>query len=72
MSEERRKKGDDKKGGSTPNKVIPKVKDLFRKTKTKPYLLAGFCIFAKTTPESEMSESEFHRKLKEFMSRKVG
>lgn len=49
-----------------------KVKDLFKASRTKPYLLTSFCIHANLTPDSEISESSFDKKLKSFLARKIG
>ena len=47
------------------------VWDLFRRSKTKPYLLEAFCLFAKTTPEQTMSESEFEKALKNYLKHQL-
>lgn len=49
-----------------------KVKDLFKSSKTKPYLLTSFCMHAKLTPDSEITESSFDKKLKSYLARKIG
>lgn len=47
------------------------VKELFAKSKTKTYFLDAFCIFAKVSADDAISESDFDRKLKEFLNRPV-
>jgi len=44
----------------------------FNKSETRPYLLDAFCVMHKLMPKSEISESDFSRKLKEFQNRKIG
>jgi len=48
------------------------VSKFFTKFKTKPYLLDAFCLMHKSTSESELTEADFNRKLKEFQNRKIG
>jgi hypothetical protein len=48
------------------------VSKFFTKFKTKSYLLDAFCLMHKSTPESELTEADFNRKLKEFQNHKIG
>jgi len=47
------------------------VRGLFLKSKTKPYLLEAFCLFAKTAPGQTMSESEFEKNLKNYLKHQL-
>jgi len=53
-------------GSSAPSKE--KISALFKKSGTKSYFLDAFCLFIKLQPESEISESDFNRKLKDFLN----
>ena len=48
------------------------VAGLFKQSKTKPYLLQAFCVYTRLQPESEISEADFNRKLKEFLNLRLG
>ena len=70
MLDEKDKNKDTSKPAATVGKGT--VSKHFTKSKTKPFLLDAFCLMHKLTPESEISESDFTRKLKEFQTRKIG
>jgi len=66
------KEKDKKSNVGEPSKARLKVKDLFKSSRTKPYLLTSFCMHAQLTPNSEITESSFDKKLKSYLFRKIG
>lgn len=44
----------------------------FTKFKVRAYQIESFCLYFTLKPESELTESDFSKKLKEFQTRKIG